>query len=554
MSNTSISSNLGSTIIQGVQQGNSAESATNVPPGILALPSGTLLKGKVIDLHIGHHAVLQTPKGDILIKTDLPIQRGNEIVLRLETSSSGVRARIISVDGRTPSELGQGTRANFSPLDIPTLNSPLSSSLKPSPAPVDIQLTGALPLRAILVTPSNGFDQLVERLNSFVIPRSFGESGGGNFIIKLLPQSLRLPAPLANAPQNVLDAIDGKSANTAVQPGSSPSLAAQNRTQTGYSNTISTANAAPNMPAPAAASLAEGQLAAKVIGTEQSGQAVLKTVMGTLKIDLPHLANGRPVALPAGTELTIQLLPANPNHFSNNPVAIASNAPAGVLELSHHWHGIHQLFDVTQNISPALAEQLTQNTIPSPGPKMAATILFFISALRGGSMQQWLGRQTVERLEQAGHSGLTKRLSSEFGSLRQLFTDPPSQNWKAVFIPVQHELGWQQMRLFLRREPEDGKNEQKGKVSRFIVELDLSQFGSIQLDGFVKLQTPKKSFDLVVRSYDSLPKANQDDIQNIFYTAAEVTGFHGNINFQTNQPFPIHPMEEIVARHPNMIV
>lgn len=286
---------------------------------------------------------------------------------------------------------------------------------------------------------------------------------------------------------------------------------------------------------------------AQVIGTEQSGETVVKTPLGTIKLDLPLISGERPV-LPPGTQMTLQLVTLEPALPTTSAIPVTTTGtPAPLSELTSHWHSLRETLEVIQQANPALAQQIIDSIIPQPGPKMAATMLFFIAALRGGDMKHWLGRQTMETLEQLQRGDLINRLGAEFASLRQFFVDSPSPNWQAAFVPVHHDGEWQQSRLFIRKEPKDQENKGEQIGTRFIVEVDLSNLGPMQFDGFIRKKQQATQFDLIIRSHTALPEQDRQAIRDIFSNASEITGFNGGISFQVGRPFPVNPMEEIIA-------
>jgi hypothetical protein len=87
----------------------------------------------------------------------------------------------------------------------------------------------------------------------------------------------------------------------------------------------------------------------------------------------------------------------------------------------------------------------------------------------------------------------------------------------------------QQIRLLLRQNEEE-PNEEATSDTRFVVDVDLSRLGRLQLDGLVR--DKGKSLDLIVRSDAHLADTIQNDIRTIFLEAADSTGLKGGVNFQ----------------------
>ena len=86
------------------------------------------------------------------------------------------------------------------------------------------------------------------------------------------------------------------------------------------------------------------------------------------------------------------------------------------------------------------------------------------------------------------------------------------------------------------RRADDNQDEQEKarKGTRFIVDLDLSRLGRVQLDGLVYQK--EKHMDLIVRTENRLPDRMHEDIRNIFQEAVDVTGIKGGVSFQAAPP------------------
>ena len=762
------SSNSGQVILQGVTSGGGTSGATNIPPGILALPDGTMVRGNIVhtDAQSGL-ATLRTPKGDMTIKSELPLARGHEVVIRLNTGTSGLKARIISVDGLTPKELSsahprnaQNTEGVDDLLGLNTHNAaqtggkPVGTappSLPPTPEIAELPVQDLVEisplqtpvLRAALLTRSPELPQLLQLLpkNVFIAPERLELGATISLTVNTdsieLPQATAVGQPVTTTPNpaatpalpntapapatailnnnaalavlNALPSEDTKE-NSATPPSTSPTQAtiaspaspagtarfitlpnggyAPNpllSAKSGYTVTLTdpllggntpVATTAPSVPSsvlantliapdtapniiptsgsptpvtavnvpttttvtpttiqspmsalnidsaplvanntlptvntpitafpasaplaaeslpptppisptpntPAApqtlaqpitppsltsalplpsheASIGQGMLPAQVIGTEQSGETVLKTPFGTLKLDL-ILPNGQRLALPPETTLNLQLISLkNDAPTPNNALLGAASGnvatAASLTELSSQWSSLRDAVNILQQTHPLIAQNLLQNIIPQAGPKMAKDIMFFLLGLKTGDAEDWLDKKTVETLEQQNRGDLVRKLSSEFGTIKQLFVDSPNPNWQAVFIPVHCQGEWQQTRLFIKKEKsESAHNKDETAGTRFIMEVGLSRLGAMQFDGFVKKQAQSTQFDLVIRSAISLPSEDQRAIRDIFLSASELTGFKGGLNFQVGQPFPIQPLEEIIKSERNVI-
>ena len=294
--------------------------------------------------------------------------------------------------------------------------------------------------------------------------------------------------------------------------------------------------------------LSQGIIPAQVIGTEQSGETVLKTPLGVMKLDLVS-HTGQRLQLPHETQIQLQLLSleAAPNE-SALPLKERMTAPATLAELSKNWQGLEDALEVLQQTQPQLVQQIMQQHIPQPGPKLARDILFFLLALKTDDSEMWIGKKTLDALNQSNRGDVARKFSGEFATIKQLFTNPPSPDWQAAFVPIHYQGEWQQVRMYVKRDREGSQqpNSKEQASTRFIMEVDLSRMGSLQFDGFVKKQSKSTQFDLVIRSAQALREEDRHAIRSIYAEAAALTGFKGGLSFQIGHPFPIQPLEEML--------
>ena len=693
-------------ILQGVGSGSTTSNATGIPPGLLALPNGTLLRGTVTRLLPQGLVVLNTPKGEVSLKSAVPLLPGNEIVLRLETATSGLKARIVSVDGLSPKELGGFAGHTAQDLqDIvevegqprPT-TATAAETAKPVP-PVEVRLPQDTLIKAILLSRAENLPEMLRSLPKAIPYPQQRLDAGAIVSVRIVPQSLQLPVAMETPAQTVLPPLPAGQAATAPMfeaalpmkmpapasggagyaPGmpQTPALqtmAAATPASPAFSafdlpdlptadNPVQVANPAPPQPPlqspgqpahpasiprepaaavplaqlaasvptpvpttpgreqafippavsqpspaqpapaaptlptapqpmaatnapvpPAAASqsyqsafrmsgitlttlpatpaaplqfedaphlLAQGVVRAEVIGTEKSGETVVRTALGLLKMDLP-MATPSSALLPPGTRLDLQL-----EGLENDPLQATAatspgtTVPAPLSELSSQWQSLQELSELLKAAAPGQAAQILQQIIPQAGPKMASGMLFFLSALGAGDVRKWVGDKTVELLEKAQRGDVVRKLGTEFGLIRQLYVDSPNPHWQAVFVPVMVEQELHQARLYIKKD-EPGKNPQDSQGLRFIMEVELSQFGPMQLDGFVRKQSGLQ-FDLLVRTTHSMPERDRYAIRSIYADASATAGFKGQIGFQISKPFPVQPMEEILEHDRNFL-
>ena len=295
--------------------------------------------------------------------------------------------------------------------------------------------------------------------------------------------------------------------------------------------------------------LPPGQMPAIVVGQEKSGAMIVQTQLGTFSLpQLPQAASQpgsvlqldvQSVQLPDGRAATRLPLPLE-----------TGGAVATAAQMTQEGSALFELASTLQQMQGAQAAQALQRVVPHIGNNMTAGMVFFLSVVRKGDVSQWLGRDVIHQLEQMGKGELVQRLGADLAALRTVWEQPAAQpqqtqtNWQALFMPVMADKELQQARLFVK--PDGGQDgAEGGRGTRFVVELDLSNLGPMQLDGLVKKRGEQKSFDLVIRTLQPLDEQIQTDVENIYYQSQEAIGFTGKVHFRQEVEFPIKPLEEM---------
>jgi hypothetical protein len=173
-----------------------------------------------------------------------------------------------------------------------------------------------------------------------------------------------------------------------------------------------------------------------------------------------------------------------------------------------------------------------------------------VAALKKSDIRDWLGRNTATWLEE-NHEGQFKKLESEFLQLARQYTASQPGNWQALFYPLAVYSEVHMARMFVKRDkPKKDKDPNKKPIedTRFVVEVDVSQMGELQMDGFVR-RGENVQFDMVIRSLQPLPDEIQNEILAIYSRTGDVTGYAGQLSFQAVREFPVNPMEEVVKQH-----
>lgn len=272
---------------------------------------------------------------------------------------------------------------------------------------------------------------------------------------------------------------------------------------------------------PLAAEAAPPLLTGTVTAHPPGGHAVVQTPIGTLAV--PTHAD-----LPVGTGLSLELVgkPLPP------AAALAPARPEGLT--AQGWPALSESLDVlaTSN-QPQALEQLLR-VVPQADTRLAASMVAFTGALRGGEVKALLPETTLRGIEKAGRKELAARLKGDLEALSEDAGRPVGGgDWRAYTMPFLSSGFIEPIRLFVRKAGDENGGRRgggQGNDHRFVVDLNLTQLGRLQLDGLVRRED--KLFDLIIRTDAPMTTEMRLDILGIFADASELVGTKGTVSFQ----------------------
>lgn len=312
-------------------------------------------------------------------------------------------------------------------------------------------------------------------------------------------------------------------------------------------------------------------LDATVLGRDSAGHLMLRTERGLLVLATrSNPPTGAQVTLqlrPAGAQMQAYILSIRPPagstayhpaatvsagpHSSSaghhvDPQASTAGAPQSASSLTRTWPALTAALFALQdtagssapdNLSAAListGNPLAQ-ALPQPGPGLANGLLFLIAALRGGDLSRWLGDGPLRALERAGGGDLLKQLQGEFQQLGRLAQDV-GDHWRLFALPILGDDGVRPIRLFLRRH--DAAEDMAEEPARFVVELELSHLGELQLDGLAR----HGQLDMILRSRTALADPLRSELDTLFRRNLAALGCSGELAFQTGENWHFLPI------------
>jgi hypothetical protein len=261
-----------------------------------------------------------------------------------------------------------------------------------------------------------------------------------------------------------------------------------------------------------------------VAGTTPQGKPILALRDGMLALNTD-------ARLPAGARLTLQLA---------DPSAIAAERPAAPLDgalpdylQGRDWSALKTVLAALRDIDPALVQHFLAAAMPQPNRKLGATLSFLISAMRGGDARGWLGGDATQALRERGKESLLLEVEREIRNTEKQTAEKLPDDWQGVTLPMYDQSGVNPMHIFIHPFPEPEKEDEKAKTAkgaRFLLDVELSRLGPLQLDGMVK---PPR-FDLILRSKTPLDAALRDELRTVFADCLGAVGYAGGVMFQSD--------------------
>lgn len=178
----------------------------------------------------------------------------------------------------------------------------------------------------------------------------------------------------------------------------------------------------------------------------------------------------------------------------------------------------------------------------SNAQQLGAGLLFFFSALKGNDWHAWLGDAAAQRLSQIGQTRLLDKLKE---TLKKNEREEQSANgdiWRTCSLPMAEQdainasTGYPV--FYVRKDRQDSSRDDDNnaltrtqKNARFLIDMNLSKLGAVQLDGLVGA----KKMDMIVRSEMRLPDATQTELKSLYENTLSAFGYAGLLQFQTDR-------------------
>jgi hypothetical protein len=513
------------------------------PPAALArLAIGQLLEATVTTQTGKDTFQVQTPVGQLSVQSALALPKGSALVLQLQSQSPFFQFQVNSLNGNPPPHSLK--KANAAPFATGTAQQATGtttnqgqSTAVPKLVPGSVlQATVMRPLSQTISAPTNATAPLTGPVTAAATNAVKGAVPGQAGTAQGLSKQATLPAtaagkPAAQAPSATHNnpaavpsgakILSGASSKTPayLPPGTQLSVKIIN-VQIPNPAAASTTPAAPAGPGASPTLNAGTSLSGSVTGSTPSGHPIVQTRAGVFALTTQTV-------VPRGSVVTVEVVNA-----PSPPMAKPGAAPVlhESLFTSRKWPALENVVQVLHEANPATAQQLVNTILPRPGAGLTSGLIFFLTALRGGDLLSLIGEAPMRLIERS-RPILAGRMTEDFTTLARIADEPGPGDWRVALIPINTGAEIEQIRLLMRQHGGEEGEDAGPADGRFVVDVELSSMGRLQLDGLVR--NNGKSLDLIIRSEAPLSETIHNDIRTIFLDAADMTGLKGGVNFQS---------------------
>ncbi len=262
-----------------------------------------------------------------------------------------------------------------------------------------------------------------------------------------------------------------------------------------------------------------------------------------LKITSPEHRSGEryvlqsPVAdLPAGAQIQVQILETVP--IQQTQVTTSVSFPPltpQYLITPEPWAILQNIQQSLTQVSPPIAQTFTANLPNASTPsQLAPAALFFLAAMKSGDLQNWLGDKIIETLKRTDKGSLITRLGQELNGIARLNTESANQEWRVLSLPLAWQNEIQKVVTYYKKEESAHNTEDEnnnGGKTRFVMDLNLSVIGKLQLDGLYQDQADQKRLDLILRSEQTFSQAMKQEMRILYKNAMDETEITGELSF-----------------------
>ncbi len=249
-----------------------------------------------------------------------------------------------------------------------------------------------------------------------------------------------------------------------------------------------------------------------------------------------------------GQEISLRVLkPQATLETALQPQTNAIHSPLNAQETAPKWESFEKILLALETLAPELSP-LVQSQIPSPGKQspaqLSTSLLFFIKALQlKAPAENWLPQTLSQTLQNEQLRLPLQALEQDFEQLIRVVRDSATgQEFQRFTLPLQTDDALQPFYIFMRPFSEENKyqhsdahnkddmtlKDKKKKEVRFLLNVNLSHMGAVQLDGLFK----HKNLNMILRLKEPLSPKIQNELITRYTSVLETLGLEGVMRFQ----------------------
>lgn len=282
-----------------------------------------------------------------------------------------------------------------------------------------------------------------------------------------------------------------------------------------------------------------------VIAADDQGRPIIQTNRGQLL-----LLTGTKLEVGAKVQFQVMQNVSQADSLIPKQAFPQPEAPRGPMRIGQNWQAFESLNQLLQQEAPALLSTL-QALIPSPSQntpqRLTGLMMFFMNALQfnagpaaflGNPMTQALRQQNTSLKAEAILEALGRDMMNGSARVRDNLNGAEFQRFTLPMMNQDQQI--QPIFFYMRPAPQgyDQGEQQAGAVTkkdekevRFLVDLNLSRMGPVQIDGLFK----RKSMNMILRLENQLPSPIKNTIQNRYIAVMESLGLAGELQFRGAQ-------------------
>lgn len=520
------------------------------PPTLVNLPQSSTLQATVTTTLQGNQIQVQTPLGSITLQMGMTVPKGAVLTMVLTTLAPPM-FQVAMVDGKpVPGAL---TAAQSKAAG---LKGQLAQTAQPQSQP----LQAGTKLSAVLLRPANAAPQgsASAASNAATSTSSPAQTSTTGAAAQAQAQAQSQPlktastskatAPKLQAAQSAPPASSYGKSTVASQgafgkAGANPQLTtlpSGSRLNVSVVRVDSPMSPLSQNVTPGAKGIAQGQVVTgTMVGRTPQGQPIIQTPNATLGLDSKaFLSDG------ARVTLKFESAPILPEPSSAAQRMGKVGLGLGLVN-AKSWDAFGEALQTIAKLEPAQFQNIVQTALPQPGAKLSSQLIFFLNALQGGDIKGLFGDAASRALTKE-RPALMNQLSGDFAAMSVLADEPQSGDWRLALIPLWNGERLEQIRLYHRGSGSSGDEGGDDEDTRFVLDLELSNLGHMQIDGL--MQSAKSRLDIILRTQQPLSDDMRMGLGEIAASAQDVLGLSTGLSFQARPEgfidFPPNPPTE----------